>query len=245
MKLRMPWLIKAVALAATKLIRCWIGTLRVRIRQLGGKDANPNHTAPDDRYIYAFWHENITIMPFLFTRRDIYGLIGAHSDAELFAEVLRFLRMPSIRGSTNRGGIRAVRQVLRKTGRKAHLALAPDGPRGPRRRAQPGLAYLSSRTGMPVVPIGIGFDRPWRLPTWDRFAVFRPWSRAALVFAAPIAIPADAGKEELETYLRQIEETFRVVSAMAEQWAESGRCPPVPARSELVSPGAPEQRKAS
>src|SRR5436190_464721 len=86
-----------------------------------------------------------------------------------------------------RGWIGTVRQMLR-VGRKSHLAITPDGPRGPRRQVQPGLLYLAARTGLPIVPVGIGYDRPWRMRSWDRFAVPRPWTRATCVTTEPIHV---------------------------------------------------------
>jgi lysophospholipid acyltransferase (LPLAT)-like uncharacterized protein len=151
-------------------------------------------------------------------------LISHHADAQLFAEVLQFLRVPLIRGSTNRGGIEAVRRVLRDAGRR-HLTVTPDGPRGPRRQLQPGIVYLAARTGMPIVPIGFAYDRPWRLPTWDQFAVPRPWSLSTCVTAPPVVVPPGAGREQLAWYRRLIEGQLHWVSAIAERWAETACWP--------------------
>jgi len=147
-----------------------------------------------------------------------------HADAQLFAEVLQFLRVPLIRGSTNRGGVEAVRRVLRGAGHR-HLTVTPDGPRGPRRQVQPGIAYLGARTGMPIVPLGFAYDRPWRLPTWDQFAVPRPWSLSTCVTAPPVVVPPGAGREQLAFYRRLIEGQLHWVSAIAERWAETGCWP--------------------
>jgi lysophospholipid acyltransferase (LPLAT)-like uncharacterized protein len=244
MKLRIRWLMKAAALILTKVARFWIDTLPVRLGRLGPIDTNPYHTEPGDHYVYAFWHEYIAMMPFLFTRRDICGLVSEHADAQIYADVLRFLRMPSIRGSTNRHGVKAVREILRKTGKLAHLAIATDGPRGPRRQVKPGLAYLASRTGKPVVPIGIGFDRPWRLRSWDRFAVPRPWSFATIMFGVPIVVPPGAGKDELEFHRKTIEASLQSITNLAEQWAETGRYPAVQEPAAEPSSLTGEQRKA-
>jgi hypothetical protein len=126
------------------------------------------------------------------------------------------------RGSTTRGGVEAIRRLLTE-GKHQHLAMTPDGPRGPRRRVQQGMIYLAARTGLPIVPVGFGFHRPWRLRSWDRFALPRPWSRGTCVTSAPIFVPAEVGKDQLETYRSQVESAMEVVSEAAEQWAETGR----------------------
>jgi lysophospholipid acyltransferase (LPLAT)-like uncharacterized protein len=224
MKIRKPWLIKTVGLLGTALARIWMGTLRFRLRHLGPVDANPHHTAPGQRYIYALWHENMLLPAFQFARGDIHVLISHSADAQLFADLLRYMRVPVIRGSTNRGGVEAVRRILRD-GRERHLTMTPDGPRGPRRRIPPGIAYLAARTGMPIIPVGFGYDRPWRLRTWDRFAIPRPWTLGTCVTAPAIIVPPDANKDELERYRQMVEAALSAVSDIAEEWAEKGRWP--------------------
>jgi lysophospholipid acyltransferase (LPLAT)-like uncharacterized protein len=224
MKLRNPWLIKAVGFVGTTVARLWMGTLRFRIRHLGPDTVNPHHIGQGERFIYALWHENMLLPAFQFARGDIHVLISQHADAQLFAELLQLLRVPLIRGSTNRGGMEAVRRVLRDGGRR-HLTITPDGPRGPRRQIQPGLTYLAARTGMPIVPIGFAYDRPWRMRTWDRFAVPRPWTLSTCVTAPPVTVPPTAGREQLEHYRRLVEDQMTWVSAIAERWAETGRWP--------------------
>jgi lysophospholipid acyltransferase (LPLAT)-like uncharacterized protein len=225
MKLRMPWLIKSVAFALTNVTRFWISTLNIRVRHLGAINTNPHHAPAGAGYLYAFWHENLSILPFLFGRRNVSALIGEHADAQLVAEVLGHLGMPTVRGSSTRGGVKAVLQILRQAGGNKHLALAPDGPRGPRRRVQPGLLYLASRARMPIVPIAVGFDRPWRLGSWDRLAIARPWSSVVVLFGAPIPIAPKADRGELESQRQHFETSFHALSALTETWAETGRCP--------------------
>ena len=122
-------------------------------------------------------------------RRDIHVLISEHADGQMIAEACRHLGFRVVRGSATRGGVEAVRQMVRRS-RSAHLAITPDGPRGPRRQVQPGVVYLAAPTGLPIVPFGIAFERAWRMNSWDRFAVPWPWSGAVCVTAEPIHVPA-------------------------------------------------------
>lgn len=240
MKIRRPWLIKAIAFAGAWLIRGWMGTLRYRYRPLG-PNVDPHQPGFRQRYIYAFWHENMLLLAYQYGRRDIAVLISQHADGEMIAEICRHLRIRPIRGSTTRGGVEAVRQMLR-AGRKSHLAITPDGPRGPRRRVQAGLIYLAARTGLPIIPAGIGYERPWRMRSWDRFAVPRPWTLATCVTTEPIAVPADSTREQIEAYRVLVEHELLRVSKAAEQWAEEGKWPgirklfrmPEPARERVA-----------
>jgi lysophospholipid acyltransferase (LPLAT)-like uncharacterized protein len=215
MKIRHPALIKAFGFAIAWLVRLWIGTLRYRYRPLG-QNFDPKRPGAKGRYIYAFWHENILVPAYHYGKRDIYVLISRHADGQLIAEVIRHLCFRVVAGSTTRGGVEAVRQMLRLS-RMAHLVITPDGPRGPRRRVQPGLIYLAARTGLPIVPFGIAYANAWRMRSWDRFAVPRPWSEAACVTGEPICVPDALNKEGLENYRRLVEEQLGLLTVAAER----------------------------
>jgi lysophospholipid acyltransferase (LPLAT)-like uncharacterized protein len=221
MKIRHPVLIKGLGLAGSCAIRLWMGTLRYQYRPLGA-NMDPHRPELNGRYIYAFWHENLLLPAYHYGRPDIRVLISQHADGQLIAEVCRHLRFRLVRGSTTRGGVEAVRQMLRAS-RVSHLAITPDGPRGPRRQVQMGLLYLAARTELPIVPTGIGFQRPWRLGSWDRFAVPRPWSLSTCVTTDPIHVPADADKDRLEHYRQQVEQALWHVTELAEQLAVARR----------------------
>src|SRR5262249_7079734 len=137
MKIRHPWLIKAAGFAAAWAVRLWVGSLSYRYRPLG-PNVDPDRPGCRGRYIYAFWHENILVPAYHYRRRDIWVLISRHADGQLIAEAARHLRFRVVAGSTTRGGAEALRRMVRLGGR-GHLALTPDGPRGPRRRVQPGV----------------------------------------------------------------------------------------------------------
>jgi lysophospholipid acyltransferase (LPLAT)-like uncharacterized protein len=225
MKIRHPFFIRLTAFLMSWIIRVWIGTLEHRHRSLGG-DVDPRGRRRDlaERFIYAFWHENLLLPPYFYGHPSIKVLISQHADGELIARVCRHMGFGTIRGSTTRGGMEALRQMLRAS-QRFHLGVVPDGPRGPRRALQLGPIYLASRTGVPIVPSGIGFDRPWRARSWDRFALPRPWSRARVVTAVPIVIPPDLDKDQLEIWRQRVEAVMQNVSQIAEDWAATGKWP--------------------
>ena len=104
-----------------------------------------------------------------------------------------------------------------RVGRTGHLAVTPDGPRGPRRQVQPGVVYLAARTGLPIVPMGFAYRRAWRLPSWDRFVLPCPGSDVVLVTTEPIHVPPDVRKEQLEVYRRRVEDALRRADEAAEK----------------------------
>jgi lysophospholipid acyltransferase (LPLAT)-like uncharacterized protein len=215
MKIRHPLLIQAVGFAVAWVVRLWIGTLRYRYRPMGA-NLDPNQPGFRGRYLYAFWHENILVPAYHYGRRDIHVLISEHADGQMIAEACRHLGFRVVRGSATRGGARAIRQMYRRS-RSAHLAITPDGPRGPRRQVQLGVVYLAALTGLPIVPFGIAFERAWRMQSWDRFAVPYPYSAAVCVTAEPIRVPEDVRKDQLEQYRLLVQNAMDAASEAAER----------------------------
>lgn len=221
MKIRHPVLIRALAFAIAWIVRLWIGTLRYRYRPLG-PNVDPHQPGLQDRYIYALWHENMLLMACRYAHVNAHLLISQHADGQLFAEVCRHFGLGTVRGSTTRGGAEAVRQLLRQ-GRKTHLAITPDGPRGPRRKVQQGLVYVAARTGLPIVAVGIGFGAAWRMASWDRFALPKPFSAAVCVTDELIEVPQDADRATMDEFTERVEKAMQRVNDLAERWAATGR----------------------
>ena len=208
-------------LAATVFTRSLMGTLDYRVA-LYDETADPAHPQFQIPAIFVFWHEYI---PFLFYLRGnchIAMLLSRHDDAELLSRAARHMGFGTVRGSTRRGGLRALRELLRTSRNRTNLAITPDGPRGPRRRLAVGPIFLSSRLQIPLVAIGLGYDQPWRMTTWDQFAVPRPGCRARAVVSPRIQIPRDLKREGLEHYRQQVERTLSCLTEDAEVWAACG-----------------------
>ena len=217
MKIRNPAIIQWIGFFGAILIRVWIGSLSLRFRCIG-KNVYPNRGVVEERYLAAFWHENILVPCYLFARCGISVLISEHADGEMIAQVCKHIGYGTIRGSKTRGGIKAMRAMMRASS-ESHIAVMPDGPRGPRRHVELGLIYLAAKAGMPIVLMGVGHDRPWRLKTWDRFVLPRPFSQAIVISSAPIHIPEDASRAELEQYRQQVEKALCELTDYAERIA--------------------------
>jgi lysophospholipid acyltransferase (LPLAT)-like uncharacterized protein len=228
MKLRHPWLIKVLAWLGARTLRLWGRTARFSYRPLG-PNVDPGITDPECSYLYTFWHESLLAPVARWHVSRARVLISRSKDGQLIAEVARFLGLTPVRGSTTRGGMEAVREILRAGG-SGHVGVTPDGPLGPCRRVQPGVVYLAARTGLPVVAVGFGFQRAWRTASWDRFVVPLPWTRVTCVSLAPVVIPAEAGRAELEQYRQWLERSLLRATELAELWAETGQWPDEAAR---------------
>ncbi len=159
---------------------------------------------------------------YVYAKLRVAAIVSRHRDGEMIAQIMRMLRGVTIRGSTdrgkNRGGGVAVRKMLRY-GRANHLSIAPDGPLGPRRKIQLGCIYLASRSGMPLVPVGLAVENPWRVDSWDKMAFPRPFSRAYCLFGAPIEIPGELDRDDLKHYRTLVQKAMDDIQNRAEQLA--------------------------
>jgi lysophospholipid acyltransferase (LPLAT)-like uncharacterized protein len=230
MKITSPLIHKFVGLAGAMSLRAWLATLDVRVAYYDPA-VDPTRPEFDGQKIFIFWHEYL-LAPLNFRAHcNVAMLVSRHRDGAWLAHAAHHLGFAIVRGSTGRGGTAALRELLRK-GRHLNLATPPDGPRGPRRVLAPGTVYLASKLGMPIVALGLGYDRPCRLKSWDRFAIPRPFSRLRSVAGPAMHIPADLDREGLEYYRREVERMLNRLTEESEAWAASGRRKPaeVPGR---------------
>lgn len=216
MKLRHPLAIRLAALGLSVLLRVWMATLRIREHPLRPGVTPWNH---ERRRVFVIWHEALVMGAGRFAKSGVSALISQHRDGELIAQVMKYLGGGTIRGSSTRGGDRAVRDMLERSG-ETHLAITPDGPRGPRRKLQEGVIYLAARGEIEIAPCGIGAGRAWRARSWDRMLLPKPFTRVDIVFGEPMVVPADVSREEFEAYRVECEKRLNGVQEMAEAIAE-------------------------
>lgn len=208
------------ALTGIKSLNAWMSTLNYRMfrQEIEADPAEECFRGPN---IFVFWHEYIPCPVYLRHHCRLAMLLSQHQDAEILSHMAGFAGLETVRGSSSRGGTTALRELIH-CGKGINLAITPDGPRGPRRQLAQGCIYLSSRLQIPIVPIGFGYDRPWRNPkSWDQFAVPRPFSRCRAVMGPRIQIAPDLERRELEWNRQWIEQQLQQVTELAEQWAES------------------------
>ncbi|HYM80114.1 MAG TPA: lysophospholipid acyltransferase family protein [Candidatus Limnocylindria bacterium] len=209
-----PWWMGLAAWAATAALLVLGRTWRIVWVNLAGRDAA---LARDERCIFALWHAHLLPLVFTHRRRAVAVLISRHRDGELIARVVERFGYVTARGSSTRGGEEGVREMLAQAEAGHLLAITPDGPRGPAERVKPGLIYLASRTGFPILPVAAGARPVWALRSWDRFRIPRPFARVVVAYGEPIAIPSeldDAGAEQwraaVERAIAAITNTARV-----------------------------------
>ncbi len=215
MKLSHPVAIKSAALLGSTVVKLWFSTLTCKTVLLDPA-SDPIRVYPPK--LYLFWHEMMLLPAFLFARTRTSTLISQHRDGELIAQIIRLMGGKAIRGSTNRDGMSALRQLMRR-GKASHLAITPDGPRGPRRFVHIGSIFLASRAQLQIVPCGFAFGDNWRVRSWDRMALPIPGQTARSVFGVPISIPQDLDRKQMEVYREQVQKAMDDCQRQAEELA--------------------------
>ncbi len=157
------------------------------------------------RPIMAFWHGRILTATYFFRNRGIVVMISENFDGEWIARIIERFGYGTSRGSTSRGGQRALLHLKRAVEEGRPAGFAVDGPRGPARSVQPGVVWLAKLTGSPVVPFHMEASRFWSLGSWDRTQIPRPFATVALAVGAPIAVAPDSSEEEIEAKRTEVE----------------------------------------
>ena len=173
-------------------------TYRYRIEGLAPLDALLRSGAPPP--IMVFWHGRILPATLYFRHRGIVVVTSANFDGEWIARIITRFGYGTARGSTSRGGARALVQMRRDLAEGKPVAFTVDGPRGPARVAQAGAAWLAGATGHPIVPFHIESSRYWTTKSWDRAQIPKPFSHVAIVVGEPFVVSGIA--DEVQTFSR-------------------------------------------
>jgi lysophospholipid acyltransferase (LPLAT)-like uncharacterized protein len=194
------WPARLLIASGFGLYRLWARTLRLQVEDPHGVVA----FVKQQPVIFAIWHNRLLMLPRVFDpsfpTRQSYGLISASRDGDLIAQFIERSGYGTIRGSSSRKGVIALRQLVETLGANGNVLVTPDGPRGPVYQVSQGIIFLAQKSGAPIVPIHMEYSSCWRLKSWDRFVVPRPFATLRAIFGAPIQIapPEGAGQFEAE-----------------------------------------------
>jgi len=188
---RLRWTVRLGA----AVIRMIASTWRFRVANREGAIAAQ---AQGERLIYTLWHGELLPLLWLHRNEGVGVVISEHRDGEIIARIAETLGYVTIRGSTSRGGSRALIGLMRELENGRDVAVTPDGPRGPAHVFAPGAAIAAQRTGALIVPTRASTSRAWRLRSWDRFMIPKPFARVDVVYGAPTAVDAGTPREAVD-----------------------------------------------
>lgn len=191
---------KRAVLAVVPRLAAWAlktisATCRMDVREQGHADGV---VAGHGHVLFAIWHETLAAAAWRYRNTNGHTLTSYSYDGELAARALRGFGLRAVRGSSSRGGAEALKQLQRALELIEIVGFTLDGPRGPRRVAKPGIAVLAYRSGMPIVPNAFAVSPAWRLRSWDRFCIPKPFARIVCAYGPPIPPPTDESPEAIE-----------------------------------------------
>ncbi len=192
----------------------------IRWQYVGFPDAPMDAGAPPA--VFAFWHGRMLMLlePYWRLRgrkraRRSYMLISRHGDGRLIAFAIRLLGLHSIAGSSSRGGLSALRELIRRVEDGSDVGFTPDGPRGPRYSCKVGVVAVAQSSGAPVFPLSYSVENRWQLSSWDEMIIPRPFSRGVVVLGQPIVVAPD---EDQEAARARVQEALNDITLQADRF---------------------------
>jgi lysophospholipid acyltransferase (LPLAT)-like uncharacterized protein len=190
------------------LMRLWTATLRYEVDDRCGITRPGNELPP---VIYAMWHNRIFVIPSIWLRncghhRKAVVLTSASKDGAILSRAMAVFGIGSVRGSSSRRAVAALIGMKRELKEGVDVCITPDGPRGPRYGFHAGMIKLAESSGAPILPIHARFHSAWRLNTWDRLVIPKPFSRVTVIFDATLAVPPKLDETAFQQHSDRIRE---------------------------------------
>jgi len=168
--------------------------------------------------IYVFWHDRIFLTTYWWRKRRIVVLTSQSFDGEYIARFIQRFGYGAVRGSSTRGGVGAVIEMVRLMRAGCTTSVVTDGPKGPRYVAKTGALLLAKKTGQPVLPVTMSTHRYWTLPSWDAFQIPKPFTRARVIIAPPIYVSPDADDAALEAKRDELQRALDEINRRGDEW---------------------------
>jgi lysophospholipid acyltransferase (LPLAT)-like uncharacterized protein len=183
-------------------------TLRFEVDDRAGIVGKP----VGENYVGALWHNRLLIFPLVlrrfFSNRRGAALISASRDGDLLSEAIHRFDYDVVRGSSSKLGASGLLQLSDVLAKSGDVVITPDGPRGPAYELGPGIIFLAQKTGVPVLPMNMEYSSCWRVKSWDRFIIPKPFSKVRVIIGRPERITSTTSDQEFET------ERLRLQNAM-------------------------------
>lgn len=168
--------------------------------------------AEEGNNIFAFWHSKLFYLVYYYVthakKRRISILVSMSKDGDYGAALIQKLKQDAVRGSSSRGGQRAIRNLAAKATEGNNIAITPDGPKGPVTKVNKGVIRLAQLTGARIIPVSYQATRAWKAKSWDLFMVVKPFGKVHVAFADPMQIPRDSSPEDVEKFRKKLEDTL-------------------------------------
>lgn len=145
--------------------------------------------------VLVLWHGEMLPLLYYHRNRQISVLVSEHGDGEIIARILSDFGFRLVRGSSSRGAARALVAVNRELEAGHDVGITPDGPRGPRHSVAPGALLAAHRGGVRMMPLAASASACWRLGSWDRFMIPKPFARVTIAYGDPTPVDAPSSRD--------------------------------------------------
>ena len=210
--------IRLAAFAFYILIKLIGYTLRYEV---DGEDPRPRIREAGKTPIFAIWHNRIFASIYFMRGDGIVVLTSKSFDGEYIARFLTKFGFGSVRGSSSRGGVRGMVEMIRLIRAGLPMAFTVDGPRGPRYEAKSGPVVLAKKTGNPILSFVVECERFWQVKSWDRLQIPKPFSRARVFYAEPVSVPEDADDDVIEEKRSELQAKLNEAVERGRRWRSS------------------------
>lgn len=171
--------------------------------------------------IYAFWHNRIFLATYYFRNRAIVVITSQSFDGEYIARFIQRFGYGAVRGSSTRGGVGALVEMIRLMKQNLPMGFTVDGPKGPRYIAKTGAILLAKKTGNPVVAFTVETEKFWVINSWDKLQIPKPFSNAKVFVAEPIFVANGANDDEIENKRLELQTKLDELASFGKQWREN------------------------
>ncbi|HLM60611.1 MAG TPA: lysophospholipid acyltransferase family protein [Pyrinomonadaceae bacterium] len=173
--------------------------------------------------IYAFWHNRIFAGTYFFRNRGIIVITSQSFDGEYIARFIQRFGYGAVRGSSTRGGVGALVEMIRLMKKGLPMGFTVDGPKGPKYVAKTGAVLLAKKTGNPIMPFVVETENFWTINSWDELQIPKPFTRAKIFIAEPVYVAPDADESEIENKRQALQSKLDEAVKLGKQWRKSGK----------------------
>lgn len=158
--------------------------------------------------LYVSWHQRMSFLARFFSNKGLVIMVSQSRDGEYGARIAKRLGFKFVRGSSSKGAVRAMREMIRLIKEGNSAGILADGPVGPPRIAKIGSIIIAQKSKVPIIPISWGCDRGWILNSWDRYLIPKPFSNIVIRYGEPIFVPEHVSPKRLEVYRRKLQDAL-------------------------------------
>jgi lysophospholipid acyltransferase (LPLAT)-like uncharacterized protein len=214
MTTRLPWHQSALAAVGGAGLDAIMGSCRYRTE---GDENYAQFHRQGKPVVFTLWHGRLLPCTYHHRGQGVVTLVSLHRDGEYITRAVRRWGYTAVRGSSSRGGLEALRELIRHVKQGRSLAITPDGPRGPFQKMKPGPAIIAQRTGAPIIPVASAASRGWFFGGWDRFLIPQPFARCQIAYGEPVFVPRHADEAQIQAAMDETERRIGALMARVEE----------------------------